>query len=198
MTLTLETSCREFGIPYPVCHLLTLPSSHRFGDPFWYQDWASPYYNDSHRKVRSAIRKYTDEHLTPNAYDWDEAREIPADAYKHVASAGILAGIAAGADGWLTEYAGDLPIPGKVKPDEWDAFTNFVLVDELCRCGSGGILYGLIGGFGIGLPPIVHFGTDEQKNKWVPGCLKGDLRVCLAITEVRRCDGILKQAVTDF
>jgi hypothetical protein len=28
-------------------------------DPQWYQDWSSPYFNDSHRKVRSAIRKYT-------------------------------------------------------------------------------------------------------------------------------------------
>jgi hypothetical protein len=27
---------------------------------------------------------------------------------------------------------------------------DFIVVDELCRCGSGGILYGLIGGFGIG------------------------------------------------
>lgn len=28
-------------------------------DPFWYQDWTSPYYNDSHKKVRRAIREFT-------------------------------------------------------------------------------------------------------------------------------------------
>lgn len=128
--------------------------------------------------------RYTDTYLTPNAFEWDKARAIPAEAYKHVAKAGILAGVAAGADGWLTEYAGDLPVPGGIKPEEYDAFHNFILVDELCRCGSGGIMYGILGGFGIGLPPIVHFGTEEQKKKWVPPCLSGDMRVCLAITEV--------------
>lgn len=59
-----------------------------FGDPMWYQDWASPYYNDSHRAVRRAIREFTDEHLTPNAHEWDEAHAIPVEAYKRVADAG--------------------------------------------------------------------------------------------------------------
>ncbi|KAM0787764.1 hypothetical protein ACM66B_003821 [Microbotryomycetes sp. NB124-2] len=154
-----------------------------FGDPYWYQDWASPFYNDTHRRLRAAIRKYTDENLTPNAYEWDEAKEIPIEAYKKIARAGILAGIAAGADGWLTEYAGDLPVPGNVPKDKFDAFHNFVVVDELCRCGSGGILYGLIGGFGIGLPPVVHFGSDELKKRIIPDCLTGEKRICLAITE---------------
>ncbi|KAL8278933.1 hypothetical protein RQP46_008602 [Phenoliferia psychrophenolica] len=154
-----------------------------FGDPYWYQDWASPYYKDSHRKVRSAIRKFTDEHLTPNAQAWDEAKAIPAADYKRVADAGILAAIAAGGSGWLDELAVGIKVPGGIDPKEWDAFHNFIVVDELCRCGSGGILYGLIGGFGIGLPPVLHFGTDELKNRIVPPCLRGEKRIALAITE---------------
>lgn len=63
--------------------------------------------------------------------------------------------------------------------------TDFITVDELCRCGSGGILYGLIGGFGIGLPPVIHFGSDYLKEKIVGPCLRGEKRICLAITEVR-------------
>ncbi|KAI5476162.1 hypothetical protein MNV49_000380 [Pseudohyphozyma bogoriensis] len=154
-----------------------------FGDPFWYQDFASPYYKPSHRKVRSAVRAFTDKYLTPNAFEWDEKKAIPEEDYKRVAQAGLLAGIAAGATGWLDEYAKGLPVPGNIDPKEWDSFHNFVLVDELCRCGSGGILYGLIGGFGIGLPPVIHFGSDELKKRVVPPCLAGEKRICLAITE---------------
>ncbi|ORY92790.1 acyl-CoA dehydrogenase/oxidase [Leucosporidium creatinivorum] len=154
-----------------------------FGDPFWYQDWQSPYYKDSHRKLRSAMRKFTEKNLIPNAFAWDQAREIPAEVYKQVASAGILAGIASGSATWITEYAEGLPIPGNFPPEEWDAFHSFILIDEMCRCASGGIAYGIIGGFGIGLPPVLHFGSEELKKRIVPPCVKGDKRICLAITE---------------
>ncbi|GAA6002561.1 hypothetical protein JCM10207_001183 [Rhodosporidiobolus poonsookiae] len=154
-----------------------------FGDPMAYQGWASPYYNDSHHKVRAAIRKYTDTYLTPNALDWDNAHEIPAESYKHLASVGILAAVAAGGTGWPTEYAQGIPVPGGIDPSEWDAFHNLVLVDELSRCGSGGIIYGLLGGFAISIGPILHFGSEELKKRIVPALLRGEKRSCLAITE---------------
>ncbi|BGO93925.1 hypothetical protein NBRC10512v2_006243 [Rhodotorula toruloides] len=154
-----------------------------FGDPFWYQDWASPYYKDSHRKLRSAMRAFTDEYLTPNAMAWDDARQIPPEEYKRIADFGILAGIAAGAGAWPTEYAQGIPVPGGFDPAEWDAFHNFIVVDEMSRCGSGGILYGLLGGFAISCGPILHFGSDELKKRILPSLLKGEKRSCLAITE---------------
>lgn len=54
---------------------------------------------------------------------------------------------------------------------------------ELSRCGSGGILYGLLGGFGISVGPILHFGSDELRKRIVPALLRGEKRSCLAITE---------------
>lgn len=97
---------------------------------------------------------------------------------------GILAGIASGSAAWISEYAEGLPIPGNVPPEEWDAFHAFILLDEMCRCASGGIMYGIVGGFGIGLPPVLHFGSEELKQRVVPPCVKGEKRICLAITEV--------------
>ncbi|GAA5980538.1 hypothetical protein JCM11641_006673 [Rhodosporidiobolus odoratus] len=154
-----------------------------FGDPFWYQDWASPYYNDSHCKVRSAIRNFTDTYLTPNAHAWDEAHEIPPQEFKRIADAGILAAVAAGADGWPSEYAQGIPVPGGIEPEDWDSFHNLILVDELSRCASGGILYGLIGGFAISIGPILHFASGAVKKRIVPALLRGEKRSCLAITE---------------
>jgi hypothetical protein len=52
-----------------------------YGDPMWYQDWASPYYKDSHRRLRAFTRKFVDDEIAPNAHEWDEAREVPMCSY---------------------------------------------------------------------------------------------------------------------
>merc|ERR1711924_566188 len=57
------------------------------------------------------------------------------------------------------------------------------MIDEAARCGSGGLLWGIMGGLGIGLPPILRFGSDTVKNKCARDCLSGDKVICLAITE---------------
>lgn len=46
-----------------------------------------------------------------------------------------------------------------------------------------GVLWGLGGGNGIGVPPIVNFGTQAQKTKYLPGVANGTIRFCLGITE---------------
>jgi alkylation response protein AidB-like acyl-CoA dehydrogenase len=80
-----------------------------------------------------------------------------------------------------TKYA-----PGPVKsvaPEQWDLFHEMIITDELCRPGSGGFIWNVIGGYGIGCPPLVKFGKPELKDRILPGILAGDKRICLAITE---------------
>ena len=57
-----------------------------------------------------------------------------------------------------------------------------ILHDE-CSKVSSGALSGLTGGSVIGAPPIVRYGTPEQKQKWLPGIFTGETRFCLAATE---------------
>ena len=38
-------------------------------------------------------------------------------------------------------------------------------------------------GLGIGLPPVLHFGNKEQKDRVVADCLAGRKNICLCITE---------------
>lgn len=64
-----------------------------FGDPSWYSDWSSPYYNDSHRRLRAAVRAFVDKEITPNCFAWDEAKQIPKSLFLKAADAGILAGM---------------------------------------------------------------------------------------------------------
>ena len=70
-----------------------------------------------------------------------------------------------------------------VAPEKWDLFHELIITDEISRAGSGGLVWNLIGGFGIGCPPLVKYGKKELVNRIVPGILAGDKRICLAITE---------------
>ncbi len=54
---------------------------------------------------------------------------------------------------------------------------------EVNRMGSGGCIGGLGGNLAIGVPPIVHFGNKQQKEKWLPGVFTGKTSFCLGATE---------------
>lgn len=70
-----------------------------------------------------------------------------------------------------------------VPAEKWDLFHEMIITDELSRTGSGGFVWNIIGGFGIGCPPLIKFGKKELKDRIMPGILSGEKRICLAITE---------------
>eukprot|EP01118_Nematostelium_gracile_P015360 TRINITY_DN6140_c0_g1_i1.p1 TRINITY_DN6140_c0_g1~~TRINITY_DN6140_c0_g1_i1.p1 ORF type:complete len:520 (-),score=175.43 TRINITY_DN6140_c0_g1_i1:42-1601(-) len=150
------------------------------GDPSWYQDAPSPFYNESHKRFRAAMREFVDKEIIPYCHEWSENKKVAADIWEKCYKAGILPG-AAGPH-WYTEYAGS-NIAGGVKPEEWDHFHELILQDELSRCGSGGAFGALITGIFIGLPPLLYFGSDELKDTYCPPVLQGKKKICLAITE---------------
>jgi predicted heme/steroid binding protein len=79
------------------------------GDPYWYQDFFSPYYNDSHRRVRAEVRKFVETEIMPYAFEWDEAKRIPQELFVKAGKAGILPG-ACGApwpEKWVYPYNGN-------------------------------------------------------------------------------------------
>ena len=41
-----------------------------FGEPGWYQRWHSPYYKDSHRRLRAEVREWVSNEVEPNCYEW--------------------------------------------------------------------------------------------------------------------------------
>ncbi|KAG9298685.1 hypothetical protein G9A89_012753 [Geosiphon pyriformis] len=151
-----------------------------FGDPYWYQDFDSPYYKASHIRTRAVVRRFVETEIMPYAFEWDEAKKIPKELFTKAGKAGILAGVC-GAP-WPKEFTNIIPAGG-VDPDEFDGFHEFIITDELARCGAGGIVWGLTGGLGIGLPPILKFASQDLKQRIAPDCLTGEKFICLAITE---------------
>ena len=65
---------------------------------------------------------------------------------------------------------------------DWDLFHFLILADEKGRVESG-VSTGLSSASAIGLPPIIHHGTEAQKQKWLPGIITGKTSFCLGATE---------------
>ncbi|KAJ9050764.1 hypothetical protein DSO57_1011451 [Entomophthora muscae] len=151
-----------------------------FGDPAWYQDYESPYYNEHHREVRNAMRKFVDQEIMPFCFEWDEKKEVPKSVIKRCGDLGILANIC-GHPFPKKYFKGK--IMGVVDSEHQDALMEFVICDELSRCGSGGVVWALVGGLGIGLPPVTQFASEKLQDRIVPGCIAGTEYCCLAITE---------------
>jgi hypothetical protein len=41
-----------------------------FGDPTWYQRWHTPYYNESHKRLRAEVREWVSTEIEPNCFEW--------------------------------------------------------------------------------------------------------------------------------
>ena len=41
-----------------------------FGDPSWYQRWHTPYYTESHRRLRAEVREWVSSEIEPNCHEW--------------------------------------------------------------------------------------------------------------------------------
>jgi len=154
-----------------------------YGDPSWYQGSNSPYYGESHRTFRAAIRQFVDAEIIPNCHEWDEAKQLPRELFEKVAEIGWLGGcIGAPFPSKYCSPPGG-KILGCVEPKDFDVFHELIGTEELCRGGSGGVLWGLFGGLSIGLPPVIQRGSEEMRERVARPCLAGKKFICLAITE---------------
>jgi acyl-CoA dehydrogenase len=117
----------------------------------------TPPFTADHERLRHEMRAFVAERLRPHADEWEEAEWFPNEVFRWVAEAGYL-----GLD---------------------DPVAAAVWVEELARCGSGGLAAGLGAHAGIALPPIRASGTEEQKQRYLVPGLRGELIAALAITE---------------
>lgn len=128
---------------------------------------SSPYYNEDHDAYRQVVRQFTANEITPYVHEWDIAGEVPRELYKTAGAIGIFG------DGFDAEYGGH---------GQRDALMRLVLMEELCRGGSGGVVAALFSNY-IGLPPVQRYGSDEMKARVIAPCQTGEAIAALAITE---------------
>lgn len=177
---------RDHAAKFLIGYIGTVPSPKKsesiipYFDPSFASDSPSPYYNASHFAFRAAVRAFVEEKIMPFCDEWDSKKLIPRELFTETAKAGILAGCIG--TPWPSQYAGSF-IAGGIKPDEFDEFHELILFDEISRCGSGGVVWGLLEGLHIGLPPVTKFGSQALKDKVAGPCLRGEKIICLCITE---------------
>ncbi|MFQ5351690.1 MAG: acyl-CoA dehydrogenase family protein [Candidatus Binatia bacterium] len=122
---------------------------------------------DEHRELRAQVRRFASKEIAPYAHEWEEAGEFPRGLYARLAEVGLL-GV-----GYPEELGGG----------GGDIGHALVAAEEMVLAGkSVGTCVGL-GSHGIALPPIIRFGTDEQKDRFVRPVVAGESISALAITE---------------
>jgi len=88
--------------------------------------------------------------------------------------------------GTLLEKFGELGLLSTHMPEEYggmdlDFNTNTIIGEEVGPSGSFSVAYNAH--TGIGMLPILYFGTDSQKEKYLPGLITGELKASYCLTE---------------
>jgi alkylation response protein AidB-like acyl-CoA dehydrogenase len=123
-------------------------------------------FDDTHQQLRESIRRFAQKELAPHAEEWEETT-FP---------------------NWVFERMGELGFLGLDKPEEYggqggDYYTSLVLAEEITHSNSGGLAMGVAVHTDMAMPPILAFGTEEQKQEWVVPAIAGKKILCLGITE---------------
>ena len=124
-----------------------------------------PYLNEDHEIFRKSLRKFLDKEAYPFYEQWEEDRMIPRSFWKKMGEQGFLC------PDIDEEYGGS----------EVDWGFAVVINEELERVGSGLVGIGLHND--IVVPYITAYGTEEQKQRWLPKCVTGEIITAIAMTE---------------
>jgi acyl-CoA dehydrogenase len=114
------------------------------------------------------VRRFVEREIAPHVDEWEVAREFPRDLFQRCGELGFLG----------------LKFPEAYGGQGGSYLHDAVWTEELSRSGgSGGVAAGINGHIGIALPPIFHFGTEEQRRRWIVPGIRGEKIGALGITE---------------
>ncbi|MFI6284187.1 acyl-CoA dehydrogenase family protein [Streptomyces sp. NPDC051018] len=123
-------------------------------------------FTQEHEAFRETIRAFIAKEVVPHHDEWIRAGMVPRDLYRKLGKVGVY-GIEV-----PQEYGG-----AGVTGYKYAA----VIAEEVARAG---VSLGSTGAHtGLALPYLLKFGTDEQKRRWLPGFLSGDIMTAIAMTE---------------
>ncbi|MCQ4082853.1 acyl-CoA dehydrogenase family protein [Streptomyces sp. RB6PN25] len=123
-------------------------------------------FNEDHEAFRSTIRDFIATEVAPVYHEWEEAGRVPRDFYLKLGELGVF-GIEV-----PEEYGG---------AGETSFKFNAVITEECARAGVS------FGGSSVHtalcLPYILKYGNEEQKKRWLPAFVSGEMMTAIAMTE---------------
>ena len=122
-------------------------------------------YREDHRIFQQTARRFVDEEVLPHRLEWEAAGTVPREVWRKGGASGLL--------------CCDLP-------ERWggpggDFIHNVVLAQELARAGGSGPAFS--GHSDVAVPYIARYGTEAQKERWLPASARGEAIVAIAMTE---------------
>ncbi|KAI8972295.1 acyl-CoA dehydrogenase/oxidase [Pilobolus umbonatus] len=149
-----------------------------YGESSAWMGFKSPYYKESHFKLRIAVRKIVDS-LAEEVRAYEDAGSKPTDEFMQTLGKHNLLAANIGPGPWLH----GLTFPGGIKGEEFDYFHEMIVHEEFTRWKVRGTDDGIAGGMVISVPTVLNFGSAALKQKIIPEVFSGKKRICLAITE---------------
>jgi alkylation response protein AidB-like acyl-CoA dehydrogenase len=127
-----------------------------------------PFFEAEHEEFRRAVRTFIEREVLPNVAAWDEAHLVDREFFRKAGAAGLLG------TSVPEEYGG-----GGVD----DFRFNMVIGEEFARVGASGAGLSITLHNDIVQPYLLHYANDEQKSRWLPGFVSGDLVTAIGMTE---------------
>jgi alkylation response protein AidB-like acyl-CoA dehydrogenase len=124
-------------------------------------------FTEEHESLRATARRVVEDELAPHARQWEE-------------------------DGWFADWVlprlGELGFLGLTVPPEYggaggDYWSTVVFAEELVRAGSGSLTMAVGVQTDMATPPILKFGTEEQKQAYLAPAVRGEKVASIGISE---------------
>jgi acyl-CoA dehydrogenase len=123
-------------------------------------------FDTEHELFRESARRFFEKEIAPHAERWREQGYVDREAYLKAGAQGYLLP-------WAEERFGGAAIP--------DFRYEQILIEENLRYGEPGFYLHLHSG--LVAPYIGRLGNEEQKARWLPGCVRGSSILAIAMTE---------------
>ncbi|HQR49728.1 MAG TPA: acyl-CoA dehydrogenase family protein [Steroidobacteraceae bacterium] len=124
----------------------------------------SPWMDDDLRMLREAVSRYVETEMLPNEPRWRAQHHVDRETWRAVGEAGFLL----------------MDVPAEYGGGGGDFRHEAVLYEELARRGISGFGQGV---HSIAAHYVLNYGTEEQKQRWLPRMARGELIGAIAMTE---------------
>ncbi|MDV6268552.1 acyl-CoA dehydrogenase family protein [Rhodococcus globerulus] len=125
-------------------------------------------FTEDHEAYRDSVREFIAREVSPHYDDWEANRLVDRSAWLAAGKMGIV-GLAV-----PEQYGGS---------GELDYRYRYIVAEEIARSATTSFGAGLGLQDDIVIPYIADLGTDEQKQRWLPGMAAGEIICAIAMTE---------------
>ncbi len=122
--------------------------------------------SEEHETLRKTVESFARSVVAPRAEEMDRTEEFPYDIVAGMASMGLFG----------------LPFPEEYGGMGGDYFALCLAIEELARVDSS-VAITLEAGVSLGAMPVYRFGTDAQKQEWLPSLCSGEALGAFGLTE---------------